>query len=110
VWVLQSFLEKGTKYEIKYGDKVWSRDWRKGHPETAPTGDPSNIQSPNPDIIVDTNKCKLTGAWYSYLLRGSVRAWQIQRYVLTTNIGLSMRSPMEELEKGLKELKGFATL
>jgi hypothetical protein len=24
-------------------------------------------------------------------------------------IGLSIRSPMEELEKGLKELKGFAT-
>jgi hypothetical protein len=26
-----------------------------------------------------------------------------------TTIGLSMGSPMEELENGLKELKGFAT-
>jgi hypothetical protein len=23
--------------------KVWSRDWNKGHPETAPLGDPSHI-------------------------------------------------------------------
>jgi hypothetical protein len=26
---------------------------RKGHPETAPPGAPSHIQSPNPDAIVD---------------------------------------------------------
>jgi hypothetical protein len=35
---------------------------RKGHPETAPPGDPSHIQSPNPDAIVDAGKCLLTGA------------------------------------------------
>jgi hypothetical protein len=28
---------------------------------------------------------------------------------LVANIGLSTGSPMKELEKGLKELKGFAT-
>jgi hypothetical protein len=33
----------------KYGDKVWSRDGRKGHPETAPPGERSHIQPPNPD-------------------------------------------------------------
>jgi hypothetical protein len=30
--------------------------------ETAPPGDPSYIQSPNPDTIVNANKCLLTGA------------------------------------------------
>ena len=55
----------------KYGNKVWSRDWSKGHSETAPPGDPFHIQLPNPDTIMDVNKCLLTGAWYSCLLRGS---------------------------------------
>ena len=31
------------------------------HSETAPPGDPSHIQSPNPDTIVDAKKCLLTG-------------------------------------------------
>jgi hypothetical protein len=57
----------------EYGDKVCSRDWRKGHPETAPPGDPSHIQLPNPGTIVDDKKCLMTGASYSYLLRGSAR-------------------------------------
>jgi hypothetical protein len=35
---------------------------RKGHPENAPLGDPSHIQSPNTDTIVDAKKCMLTGA------------------------------------------------
>jgi hypothetical protein len=29
--------------------------------------------------------------------------------MLAANIGLSYESPIEELEKGLKELKGFAS-
>jgi hypothetical protein len=72
--------------------------------------DPSHIQSPNPGIIPDAKKCLLTGAWYSCLLRGFSRAWQIQRRMLTPQptIGLSTGSPMEELKKGLEELKGFA--
>ena len=45
----------------KYRNKVWIRDRRKVHPETAPPGDPSHIQSSNPDTIVDANKCLLTG-------------------------------------------------
>jgi hypothetical protein len=32
------------------------------HPETASPGDPSHIQLPNPDTIVDANKCLLIGA------------------------------------------------
>jgi hypothetical protein len=92
-----------------YGDKVWSRDWRKGHPETAPSKDSSHIQSPNPDTIVDAKKCLLTEAWESFLLRGSPRAWEIQRRMLTANNWTEHRSPTEELQKGLKELKGFST-
>ena len=38
---------------------------------TAPPGDPSYMQTPNPEIIIDAKKCLLTGAWYSCLLRGS---------------------------------------
>jgi hypothetical protein len=41
--------------------------------------DPSHIQLPNLDTIVDARKCLLTGASYDCFLRGSVRAWQIQR-------------------------------
>jgi hypothetical protein len=37
-------------------------------------GNPSYIQSPNPDTIVDANKCLLTGACYRCLLRGSAIA------------------------------------
>jgi hypothetical protein len=69
---------------------VWSKDWRKGHPETAPPGDSSHIQSPNPDIV-DAGKCLLIEAWYGYLLRGSTRAWQIQRRKLEANHWTQLR-------------------
>ena len=62
-----------------------SRDWRKGHPETAPPGDPSHIQTPNPETIADAKKCLLKGACNTCLLRDSARAWQIQRWILTAN-------------------------
>ena len=35
---------------------------KKGHPKTVPPGDPFHIQLPNPDTIVDANKCLQTGA------------------------------------------------
>ena len=41
---------------------------------TAPPGDPSHIQTPNPDTIEDAKKCLMTGAWCSCLLRDSARA------------------------------------
>jgi hypothetical protein len=46
----------------KYRDKVWNRDLRKGHPETAPPGNSSHTQLPNADTIVDANKYLMTGA------------------------------------------------
>jgi hypothetical protein len=36
-----SILEGGTKYR----DKMWSRDWRKGHPESTSPGDLSHIEA-----------------------------------------------------------------
>ena len=32
------------------------------HPETAPLGDPSHKQPPNPETVADANKSLLTGA------------------------------------------------
>jgi hypothetical protein len=56
-------LRRGNKIPMGgHTEKVWSRDWRNDHPETVPLGDPFHIQSPNPDTIVDANKCLLTGA------------------------------------------------
>jgi hypothetical protein len=65
-----------------YRDKVWSRDWRNDHLETESPEDPPHLQSPNPDSVVDANKCLLTGAWYSSLRRGSASTWQIQKWML----------------------------
>jgi hypothetical protein len=81
--ILWSFLEKGDQNTHGRRYKVWSRHWRKGHPVIVPPGDPSHIQFPNPDTIVDANKCLLTGAWYCCLLRGSATVWQIQKWMLT---------------------------
>jgi hypothetical protein len=92
----------------KYGDKVWNKDWRKDHPEMAPLGDSCQIQSPKTDTIVDAKKCMLTGAWYSCLLRGSARAWQIHRQMLTANHWTEYGVPngrVREKTKGSK--RGF---
>ena len=102
-------LRGGTKYRSKYGDKVWSRDWRKGHPETAPPVYPSHVQSTNPDVSVDADKCLLTGAWYGHLIRDPARSLQGRGRCSQPIIGLCTGSPMEETEKGLNLLKGFAT-
>jgi hypothetical protein len=50
-----------------------------------PPGDPSHIKTPNPDPISEAKKYLLTGVWYSCLLTGSTRAWQIQRQMLAVN-------------------------
>ena len=62
MWMLQSFLEGGTKYlkEKVCVDKTWSRDYRKGHAETAPPGDLYYIQTPNLGTIADAKKYMLT--------------------------------------------------
>jgi hypothetical protein len=36
-------------------------------------------------------------------------SWEVFQNLTNANTGLCMRSPVEYLEKGLKDLKGFAT-
>ena len=50
-----------------------------------PPGGSSHVQTPKLDTIADSRNCLLTGALYSCLLRGSFRAWQIQRQMLAAN-------------------------
>ena len=60
--MIQSFLEGEQNTQgMKYRDKVWSRDQRKGYPESEPPGESFHIQIPNPDTIVDAKKCWVTG-------------------------------------------------
>ena len=90
----------------KYGDKVQSRDWRKGHPETVPPGDSSHIQLPKPDNIVDAKKCMLKGAWYGCLLRGFARALQIQRRMLAANYWTERGVPNRGVSEGTEGIEG----
>ena len=84
--LLLLLFEKGKNtHRGNYGDKVWGRDWRKGHPETVLCGDSWYKQSPNSDIIMDVKKCILKGACYGCLLRGPARDSQIQRQMLAIN-------------------------
>jgi hypothetical protein len=48
-----------------------------------PPKDPSLLQTLNLDTIADSKMHLLTGAWYSYPLRGSARAWSIYIWMPT---------------------------
>jgi hypothetical protein len=82
-WQRQALEVKGNLIQLKeLKDYPWKELQRQSmeqrlrneHPETAPPGDPSHIQLPNPDTIVDANKSLLAGACYRCLLRGSARS------------------------------------
>jgi hypothetical protein len=90
-------------------DKVWSRHWRKGHPETAPPGKPSHIQPPNPGTMADANKSLLTGAWYSCLLRGSAIAWQIHKWMLTVIYWTEQKVPNEGARESTQGAEGVCS-
>jgi len=63
VWMFLSFFEGEPKILTgKYGENLWSRDWRKGHPKTAPPGDLDHIKPPNLDNIANAKKWMLTGS------------------------------------------------
>jgi hypothetical protein len=57
-----SYNGEQNTHKRTYGNKVWSRDLRKDHPEMASPGDPSHIQLPNLDVIVNSGKCLLMEA------------------------------------------------
>ena len=63
MWVLQSFLEGVTKYSWEEIQRQSvEQKLKKGHPETAPPGDPSHKQLPKADTSVNAKKSMLTGA------------------------------------------------
>jgi hypothetical protein len=108
VWILWSFLAGGTKFPWK--DNVWSRDWRNYHLEIAPPGNPSHIQSPNPDTFIMPTRVY----WQEPVIAVSWEALPVpdkhRNGCSKPSIGLNLGSPMKELDKGPKKLKGFAAL
>ena len=59
-----------------------------------------------PYFIVDTNKSLLTGGWYNCLLRGSISAWQIQKWVLTVIHWTVHRVPSERAREITQRAEG----
>jgi hypothetical protein len=58
-----SFLEGGSKYPWEEIQRQSVEQRLKERPSRdSPPEDPSHIESPNSDTIVDANKCLLTGA------------------------------------------------
>jgi hypothetical protein len=77
---------KWAKYsQVEIWRQSVEQSLKKGLPETTLPGDLSHILPPNPDSIVDDGKCLLMETKYGCILRGSARAWQIQRGMLTAN-------------------------
>jgi len=107
--VASGFLRSGNKniHRRKYGNKVWSRDWSNGHSEMPHWKiQPIYIKLQNPDNIADAKKYFLTGAWYSCLLRGSARAWQIQRWMLTANHWIENRVTIGGVRERIEGAEG----
>jgi hypothetical protein len=104
LYIYQSFISTFYSQSTNFLLSV-KRSTKSEKASPAPPGDSSHIQSPNPDNIVDANKCLLTGAvsWEALPVTDKYRGWCSQ-----PTTGLSTVPPMEELEKGPKELKGFA--
>ena len=65
------------------------------------------MEMPNSDTITDAKKCLLTGAWYSCLLRGSARTWQIQMQMLTANHWTGHRDPNRGVRERTEGAEGF---
>jgi len=80
--MLHFFLEGRTKYS---GTKSGRGTKENAHPETAPSGYQSHMQSPIPVTIADVKKFLLTGTRYGYLLRGSARALLKQMSMLAAH-------------------------
>jgi hypothetical protein len=90
------FLRRGNKIPIggETETKCRAHTVEQAIQMTAPPGDPSHIQLQNPDAIVDANKCLLTRAWYSCLLRGLPVPDKYRSGCSQPSIGQSTGSPM----------------
>ena len=64
-WLLQKVSQMQLKMDRFHGrsyrEKVWNRDERMDHLETAISGDPFHNQLPNADTIAYTSKILLKG-------------------------------------------------
>ena len=76
------------------------------HLETAPPGDPSHNQPPNPDTIAYDRKVLLKGPYYSCLLF----AWQIQKRMLTVIYKMQHRTPNGEARECTQVAVGVCNL
>ena len=76
-------------------------------PKDCPPSDPSNLQTPSPDMTADTKTCLLTGTWYNYALRGFARASQMQTWMHSAKHQTEHKDTNGKLGQGLKRLKCF---
>jgi len=67
------------------------------------------IQPPKLDKIDEAKKYMMKGTRYRSLLRDTSRACPIQRSMIAANHCTENRTPFEELEERLKEIKELAT-
>ena len=103
--------EKGNKILTGADIEIKCRDWRKGGPETVPPGYSSFIQSLNP---IHYCGCQEMLAERTLIWQSPERPCQS---LIKTEVhscsqpldGVRGLSTMVELEKGPKEMKGFAT-
>ena len=104
MWVVWSLLEgEQNTHRSKYGDKVL----KKRPPRDCPTWGFIPYTATNPRHYCG---CQEVYAERSLIWLSSHRPFQsLTNIEENVSIGLSMGSLIEELEKGLKELKGFAT-
>ena len=80
------FLNQNWSCLNELQGQKWRRDWRKGHPKTFPTWNPSHEEeAPRLDPINDAMVCLHTGAWHGFLLRGPTNRWQRQMQIFTPN-------------------------
>ena len=97
--------ESESRQRLKQNQTIiWDR--RKDHPETAPPGDQSHKQPPNPDTIANARKILLTGPWYSCLLRGYASAWQIQKWMLTDSYWMEYKASNEGARESTQGAEG----
>ena len=67
-------LRRGNKIFMGENTKCGAETEGKAIQRLPHPGNPSRIQTPNPETIADAKKCLLAGACYSCLLRDSARA------------------------------------
>ena len=97
---------------MKYGNRLWSRDWRKGHPETAPPGGSIPYSATKPgkpghyfgyqEVLVDRSLIWLSPERLFQSLTNT------EAEALSQTLDWPQGFQMEELGRALKYLRRFA--